>query len=93
MGVSFLTFGGKGFLRLGIRDLFVWWLVFLRLRVKVSYVWGFGILTFEVKGFLCLGVSNSYVWRLVFLRLRVRDSYVWGLVFLRLGLSFLTFRG
>ena len=30
---------------------------------------------------------------LVFLRLGARDSYIWGLVFIRLGVSFLTFLG
>ena len=32
-------------------------------------------------------------WGLVFLSFGVRDSYVSGLVFLCLGVSFLTFRG
>ena len=51
-------------------------LVFLRLRVKDSYIWG---------------VRDSYVLGLVSLRLGVRDSYVWRLVFLRLGLRILAF--
>ena len=38
-------------------------LVFLRLKVRVSYVLGLV--------FLCLGVTKSFVWVLVFLRLEV----------------------
>ena len=44
--VSFLTFGGYEFLSLGVRNSYVWRLVFLRLGVRNSYVWGLGILTF-----------------------------------------------
>ena len=61
LSVSFLTFGGyrflrwvvSFFLRLGVRDIYVLGLVFLRLGVVVltfrgsnSYVWGLGISTF-----------------------------------------------
>ena len=64
LGVSFLTSGGKGFLRLVVsfflvlcvRDFYFWGLVYLRLGVRDSYVLGLGILTFCVEGFLRLGV-------------------------------------
>ena len=34
-----LTFGGKGFLRLGGSNSYVWGLVFLRSDVRDSYAW------------------------------------------------------
>ena len=68
---------------MGVRHSSVWGLVFLRLKVRNSYVWKLRILTF--------GVSNSYVWGLVFLRSGVTNSYVWELRILTFGASFLTF--
>ena len=70
MGVSFLTFGDKGFFRLRVS-------FFLGGGVRDSYVWGLV--------FLHLGVSFFYVWGLIFLRLGVSHSYFWGLVILTLG--------
>ena len=76
--LGILTFGGWEILRLGVKNSFVWWLVFLRLGVRNSYVWGLV--------FLRLG--------LVFLRLRVRNSSVCGLGILTFrGLVFVTFGG
>ena len=46
MGVSFLMFGGWGFLRFGVRDSYVLGLVFLPLEISNYYVWGLGIFTF-----------------------------------------------
>ena len=58
--------------------------MFSRLGFRYSYIWGLVFLRFKI--------SNSYVWELVFLRLRVRVR-VRGLIFLHLGVSFLTFLG
>ena len=65
MKISFLTLGVYGFLRLRVRDSYVWglvflrlgvrdcypsWLVFLRSRVRDFYVWGLGIFFFGGGG-------------------------------------------
>ena len=67
-------------------------LVFLRLRVSNSYVWGLVFFRLGVR-FLTFGGYFSYVWGLAFLFLLVWNSYVWGFLFLRLEISFLTFLG
>ena len=43
--------------------------------------------------FLTFGGRDSYVWGFVFLLSWVSNSYVWVLVFSRLGVNFLPFRG
>ena len=70
--LGILTFGGEGFLLLGV--------VLLCLGVSNSYVWDVGILSFWAFTFLRLAVKDSYVWGFrVILRLGDRDSYFWGL--------------
>ena len=90
-GLIFLTFGGKGFLRLrvsylsfGVRESYVWELVYYVWRLRIltfrgqfSYVWPSGIPTFRGYRFLRLRVRDSDV-------KGVRDPYVWGFVFLLL---------
>ena len=75
--VSFLTFGGYGFLRLLVKDSYVWRIRIVTFGVYFHYVWGLVFLRF--------GARDSYVCGLVFLRLLVRDSYVCRLGILTFG--------
>ena len=89
--VSFLTFGGWRFIRLGlvllgfkVLDSYVSRLNFLRLGVSHSYVWGLVSLRSGVSCFR-LVERDSYVWRLVVSRLLIRDSFLCWLGILTFG--------
>ena len=57
MGVSFHTFEGLGFLRLRVKDSYVWGLLILKLRLRVgdSYVQGLVFLRFWGLMILTIG--------------------------------------
>ena len=52
--------------------------MFLRLEVRNFYIWGLGILPFGGKFSSFSGLVILTFGSYFFLRLRIRDSYVWG---------------
>ena len=74
-------------LTFGVKDFYVWGLVFFRFVGSNSYVWGLVFLRLRILRILTFWGLLSNVWRLVLLRLRASNSFVKGLVFLRLGVK------